>query len=119
MKTSSLPAELLTLIAAAKQHPDEDAPRLVLADWLEEHGDEDDLVRAECIRLDVELARLPTRSKLSSEVWQRRCQLWPADHRDWLGPMALRVNGFCLRGLLTLRGSVETFTSPGWEDFID
>ena len=37
-------------------HPDEDAPRLVLADWLEEHGED---ARAEFIRVQIERARLP------------------------------------------------------------
>lgn len=36
------------LIAAVIAHPDEDTPRLVYADWLQEHGDAD---RAEFIRL--------------------------------------------------------------------
>lgn len=35
--------------------PSEDAPRLVYADWLEEHGDAD---RAELIRLQCERAKL-------------------------------------------------------------
>lgn len=38
------------LIRACKDEPDDDAPRLVLADWLDEHGDED---RAAFIRLTV------------------------------------------------------------------
>jgi uncharacterized protein (TIGR02996 family) len=37
-------------------HPDDDAPRLIFADWLEERGDND---RAEFIRVQVERARLP------------------------------------------------------------
>ncbi|HEY7158160.1 MAG TPA: TIGR02996 domain-containing protein [Gemmataceae bacterium] len=37
-------------------HPDDDAPRLIFADWLEEQGDSD---RAEFIRVQVERARLP------------------------------------------------------------
>ena len=37
------------------QNPDSDAPRLVFADWLEEHGQED---RCEFIRIQIELARL-------------------------------------------------------------
>ena len=40
------------LLAAIRQAPDDDAPRLVYADWLDEHGDPD---RAEFIRLQVEI----------------------------------------------------------------
>jgi uncharacterized protein (TIGR02996 family) len=37
-------------------HPDDDAPRLIFADWLEEQGDG---ARAEFIRSQIERARLP------------------------------------------------------------
>jgi uncharacterized protein (TIGR02996 family) len=38
------------------EHPDDDAPRLIYADWLDEHGQPE---RAEFIRVQIELARLP------------------------------------------------------------
>jgi uncharacterized protein (TIGR02996 family) len=44
------------LLAAVLDAPDDDAPRLVYADWLEEHGQPE---RAEFIRAQVERARLP------------------------------------------------------------
>jgi len=47
------------LMAAIIANPDEDTPRLVLADWLDENGDEHDHGRAEFIRLQCELARFP------------------------------------------------------------
>jgi uncharacterized protein (TIGR02996 family) len=43
--------ELLSLLRTAREHPDDVAPRLVIADWLEEHGDEGDRARAKIIRL--------------------------------------------------------------------
>jgi uncharacterized protein (TIGR02996 family) len=49
--------EKLALLAAVKETPDDDAPRLVLADWLEEHGDEDDRAHAELLRVQCELLR--------------------------------------------------------------
>lgn len=45
-------AFLATIIA----NPDDDAPRLVYADWMEERGDEDGVARAEFIRVQCELA---------------------------------------------------------------
>jgi uncharacterized protein (TIGR02996 family) len=42
-------------IRAILASPDEDQPRLVYADWLEEQGD---VVRAEFIRVQIELARM-------------------------------------------------------------
>lgn len=41
------------LLATVIQNPEEDAPRLVLADWWEEHGQED---RADFCRVQVEIA---------------------------------------------------------------
>ena len=43
------------LLAAIRANPDEDTPRLVFADWLEESGDAH---RAEFVRVQCELARL-------------------------------------------------------------
>src|SRR4051794_6643142 len=56
-----LPAELPmthdeALWQAIIDAPEEDAPRLVYADWLEEHGQPE---RAEFIRVQCELAKLP------------------------------------------------------------
>jgi uncharacterized protein (TIGR02996 family) len=44
------------LLRAVCEEPDDDGPRLVYADWLEEHGN---AARAEFIRLQCELAKLP------------------------------------------------------------
>lgn len=44
------------LLNAVIQNPDDDTPRLVFADWLEEHGDPD---RAAFTRLQCQAARLP------------------------------------------------------------
>src|SRR5207248_3278717 len=42
------------LFAGVKDTPDDDAPRLVLADWLDEHGGDDDRAHAELIRIQCE-----------------------------------------------------------------
>jgi uncharacterized protein (TIGR02996 family) len=52
------------LLAAIRDHPDEDTPRLVYADWLDEHATNDaQRARAEFIRVQCELARIEDRSK--------------------------------------------------------
>src|SRR5687767_8924873 len=43
------------LLAAIAAHPDEDTPRLMYADWLDEHGKPR---RAEFVRVQIEIARL-------------------------------------------------------------
>ncbi|MGL6074489.1 MAG: TIGR02996 domain-containing protein [Fimbriiglobus sp.] len=44
------------LLAGVVAAPDDDLPRLVLADWLEERGEESDVARAEFIRLQCRIA---------------------------------------------------------------
>jgi uncharacterized protein (TIGR02996 family) len=59
-------AFLATILAA----PDDDVPRLVYADWLDDQGQSD---RAEMIREQIELANLPRahprRRVLEAKVW--------------------------------------------------
>ena len=50
--------EVLAFLRAAREQSDDDTPRLVLADWLEEHGSEADVARAALVRLQCERARL-------------------------------------------------------------
>src|SRR5262245_8094571 len=58
-------------LQAIRDHPEDDAPRLIYADWLEEHGD---ARRAEFIRLQCRLARLddtdPARPDLLDREWE-------------------------------------------------
>src|SRR3954447_2290691 len=55
------------LLAAVRQAPDDDAPRLVFADWLDEHGEAD---RAEFIRLQIEIDPL-RRPDADLDRWRR------------------------------------------------
>ena len=65
------------LFRAILDEPEDDAPRLVYADWLEEHGDG---ARAEFIRVQCELAVLPP------EPAQRpSCRLRGAAAFRWAG----------------------------------
>ena len=80
--------------AAIRAKPEDDLPRLVYADWLEEHGEAD---RAEFIRVQCALARLgPDRRKGRKE----RVRLEPreeallAGHGDqWLDPIRVVLRG--------------------------
>src|SRR4051812_26564817 len=57
-------------LSAIREAPEDDAPRLVYADWLEDQGD---LHRAEFIRLQCRLARVepddPDRRELEEPLW--------------------------------------------------
>jgi uncharacterized protein (TIGR02996 family) len=67
-------------LRAIFEAPDDDAPRLVYADWLEENGDP---FRAEFIRVQCELAR--TRGGASLQA--REQALLEAYQGEWLGPL--------------------------------
>ncbi|MBM3981374.1 MAG: TIGR02996 domain-containing protein [Planctomycetes bacterium] len=66
------------LLAAILANPDEDTPRLMYADWLDEHGDP---ARAEFVRVQCELARLEDAEADLPESFGTSCagggQPWP------------------------------------------
>jgi uncharacterized protein (TIGR02996 family) len=75
-------------------HPDDDAPRLVFADWLEDHGDAE---RAEFIRLQCALARadqgdprLPQMRAREQELLERYAQRWAEPLRSIVEQWAFR-----------------------------
>jgi uncharacterized protein (TIGR02996 family) len=77
------------LLAAVAAAPDDDLPRLVYADWLDENGRP---LRAEFIRLQIEIARKETLPRAAvnafSHLWKRQQEILD-DHRDeLLGPLA-------------------------------
>jgi uncharacterized protein (TIGR02996 family) len=67
-----------------QERPNDDTTRLVYADWLEELGDEPGALRAEFIRIDCELAGLPTRHARRSRLKRRRRKLAARLDTDWL-----------------------------------
>jgi uncharacterized protein (TIGR02996 family) len=73
-------------LRAIREHPDDDTPRLVYADWLDEHGD---APRAEFIRLQCRLARpvtLPLSAEAAAEhdrLQQREQELWETHGEAW------------------------------------
>lgn len=74
------------LLSAIIASPDEDAPRLVFADWLQEHGDEHDHARAEFIRLQVEAARTPDGPGRAGFA-ERAVRLEQRHRAAWLAPL--------------------------------
>lgn len=99
-------------IQTIREHPDDDGPRLVFADWLEERGQ---CERAEFIRVQIELARGvadPVRrqslhaleeSLLSkhARIWARSIGKWIIGwdfHRGLLAGIQIRCNDFVRHG---------------------
>jgi uncharacterized protein (TIGR02996 family) len=72
-------------IQAIRDEPDDDAPRLVYADWLEDQGES---ARAEFIRVQCELTRGVRDRGRSLELLRRLRQLVLLHREEWLGGLA-------------------------------
>jgi len=78
------------LLEGVLDDPDDDAIRLVFADWLEEHRQEE---RAEFIRLQIQLDRMPWEDHRRG-VCEIRAQRLLAAHRDeWERPLPAWARG--------------------------
>src|SRR5262245_4258591 len=89
-------ADREALVREIAAHSDDDMPRLVYADWLEERGD----AQAEFIRLQCESARItdPARRRLLIE---RETALLAEHRAQWLRPIAAGlIRGVFHRGVL-------------------
>src|SRR3954462_13290279 len=78
--------QVLALLQSAKEAPQDDSPRLVLADWLDDQGEAE---RAEFIRCQLRLA--PGRPALDPDERQRlgrrSDELLEHGGGGWLGPL--------------------------------
>jgi uncharacterized protein (TIGR02996 family) len=75
-------AEDASLFEAILAVPEDDAPRLIYADWLEEHGD---TARAEFIRLQCALAQLPLEAAERLPLVSREQELLAEHGSRWGG----------------------------------
>lgn len=77
-----------------RANPDDDAARLVYADWLEERGD----VRAEYLRVEVEYQDARRRLWRSRQVQKRLHEIRQSIGLDWLAVVArTRIENCCDR----------------------
>src|SRR5262245_56818171 len=85
-----------------RAHPEDDGPRLVYADWLDERGDP----RGEFIRVQCELARLPHGGPDRERLRVRESELLAAHRSEWEAPLrALGATNIAFR-----RGLPEAVT---------
>ena len=97
------------LLRAIREHPDDDLPRLVYADWLEEHGEPQ---RAEFIRSQVELARGVESEQRRQALRAREAELLETHAAGWTEPLAGLVRGWRFS-----RGFIERVTlTPAGRD---
>lgn len=86
--------EQRALWSAIRANPDDDTPRLVYADWLQENGDE---ARAEFIRVQCALEKLGDdrrKNRTQRVPLEKRQKALLAKHgKTWLAPFRARLKG--------------------------
>jgi uncharacterized protein (TIGR02996 family) len=83
------------LLSAILAEPDEDVPRLVYADWLDETGGELERARADLVRTQVALAHVPPaefgpENERGVALWAREQLLLSTHGQAWLKPLRER-----------------------------
>jgi uncharacterized protein (TIGR02996 family) len=73
-------------VEAIVESPDDDAPRLIFADWLDDQGQPE---RAEFLRLQVARARIHPADPRARASLRREAELLARHEGDWLGPLAV------------------------------
>jgi uncharacterized protein (TIGR02996 family) len=86
-------------LRAIIENPDDDTPRVIYADWLDEHGD---TARAEFIRVQIELAGLPIYDRRRPALLRREYELLNDGWPRWAAPLIGRIRRWWF-----LRGFVE------------
>jgi uncharacterized protein (TIGR02996 family) len=90
----------------------DDTPRLIFADWLEEHGDPD---RAEFIRIQCELEPMRDQYEIdrAAELHQRENKLLAQHRKKWLGEMPVGWDDWRAGAWAAFyRGCVDTVSMP-------
>jgi uncharacterized protein (TIGR02996 family) len=88
-----------------RDEPAEDGPRLIYADWLEENGQPE---RAEFIRLQVALDKLPEDDPRRTDLRERERVLREANETRWAADLAPLVSGCEFRRGVIDSVSVDT-----------
>jgi uncharacterized protein (TIGR02996 family) len=87
-------------LQAIIESPDDDTPRLIYADWLEEHGQPE---RADFIRVQCELAHVPDEDSRRDPLEARQSLLLEDQGVKWAGPLRGLANRCAFQ-----RGFVDT-----------
>jgi uncharacterized protein (TIGR02996 family) len=105
--------QLSVFLRDIKHDPDDDTPRLVLADWLQDQGDP----RGELLALALEIDRLGLSDRRRA-LLERRARLLLSQYSfTWLGPLLdLPLTFRFERGFLHLEASAERFLSDKVDD---
>jgi uncharacterized protein (TIGR02996 family) len=95
-----------------KEYPDDDTPRLIFADWLQEHGNAAAAARGEFLRSRVLRQRLPPDDPTHGLLKRREGELFTAYRWAWLGPLADQARYWEFdRGLVQIWAQAERVLS--------
>jgi uncharacterized protein (TIGR02996 family) len=110
-----LPADQLSsFLSAIREDPDADGPRLVFADWLDEHGDP----RAELIRVQCQLAALNKDDPQVPDLNGRQ-RTWLDRYRGvWPGKHHMLCSCSLERGLLDVHMPAGLLKNSGLEPWL-
>jgi uncharacterized protein (TIGR02996 family) len=75
-------------------NPSDDVPRLIYADWLDDHGGPSEQARAELIRLQITLASLRSGDERRPEFEAQERRLRKRHERQWLGDLREHVHAW-------------------------
>lgn len=104
------------LLRAVCEDPDDDTPRLVFADWLDENGEPE---RAELIRLQVLMAQVKNPGEMHWRRWHELCareqELLCGREENWWQELPA-ASGYRLGRHFT-RGFIEVLHVTDWEAF--
>jgi uncharacterized protein (TIGR02996 family) len=89
----------IAFLRTCLDHPDDDTPRLIYADWLEDH---DEQARAELIRVQCELEKLTDEDPRGVVLGEREAELLTAHAHSWRAglPVWVRRPGRSRQGTL-------------------
>jgi uncharacterized protein (TIGR02996 family) len=100
-------------LEAIRDEPEDDTPRLIFADWLDDHGDAD---RAEFIRAQVRLAALPENDPARPALEDEVDDLLAAHEAEWTAPLRELALEWEFRRGLVERVTVRAEAFLEWAD---
>jgi uncharacterized protein (TIGR02996 family) len=95
--------------------PNDDTPRLVFADWLEEQGDE---ARAEIIRLQCRVAQMPESDPRRTPLKTRAQDLLKEHREEWMRPLRAVLPALATKDVNFARGFPSGVTFRHAEDLV-
>jgi uncharacterized protein (TIGR02996 family) len=84
-------------LEAILENPDDDTPRLIFADWLDERGDSASTIRAEFIRIQCVLAREHLSVRRRTALEQRQQGYLEENGREWTRPVRRLLHAWTFR----------------------